>query len=33
MTFLYVNRITKKSYELSGIIDLPHAWKLVSFVA
>jgi hypothetical protein len=33
MTFTYINQITKKTYELSGIVDRSHAWKLVKFAA
>jgi hypothetical protein len=33
MTFVYINQITKETYELSGIVDRQHAWKLVKFAA
>jgi hypothetical protein len=33
MTFVYTNQISKQTYELSGIVDREHAWKLVNFVA
>lgn len=33
MKFIYINKITKQTYELNGLRDLEHAWKVVSLVA
>lgn len=33
MKFIYINKITKQKYELNGLKDLEHAWKIVAFVA
>ena len=31
-TATYFNKVTKESYELGGIRDISHAWKMSSFV-